>query len=447
MTPTHPVTNGAEGGATRLERLRKLVRERSSGGPANDAAPASSHRDLAEFCRFDRWPGIIDLEGRKHNLEQAGLDNPYFLVNEGVAKGTTRIGGRTFVNFANYNYLGLSGDARVSQAAKDAIDGYGTSVSASRIASGERPIHAQLEKGLAEVLGTEACVAFVSGHATNVTTIGHLFGPRDLVAHDALAHDSILQGCLLSGARRVPFAHNDWKALDELLARQRGGYERVLVVVEGVYSMDGDIPPLDHFVDVKKRHHAMLMVDEAHSLGVLGAHGFGIGEHFGIPASDVDIWMGTLSKTLASCGGYIAGSRALIEYLKYTAPGFLYSVGLAPASAAAAASALAILRAEPERVSTLQERSRLFLNLAEKEGLNGGLSQDTAVVPVIVGDSLKALALSNLLFNKGINVQPVLYPAVEENAARLRFFLSCAHEEEQIAQAVETCARELRALG
>ncbi len=212
--------------------------------------------------------------------------------------------------------------------------------------------------------GAEDAVVYVGGHSTNESTIGHLFGPGDLILHDALSHNSILQGSILSGARRRPFAHNDWQAADEILTRCRHEYRRILLVIEGVYSMDGDIPDLPRFIDVKRRHRVLLMIDEAHSMGVLGATGRGIGEHFGINRADVDIWMGTLSKSFGSCGGYIAGTKALVEYLKYTSPGFVYSVGLSPPNAAAALASIRLLEAEPERVARLRHRSRLFLELA-----------------------------------------------------------------------------------
>jgi 7-keto-8-aminopelargonate synthetase-like enzyme len=179
------------------------------------------------------------------------------------------------------------------EAAKEAIDRYGTSASASRLVSGELAVHRELEQALAAMLGVGDCVVFVSGHATNVSTIGHLFGPKDLIVHDALIHNSALLGIQLSGAHRMPFAHNDWEGLDRLLTQCRMQYERVLIVVEGLYSMDGDMPDLPHFVEIKRRHRAFLMVDEAHSLGVVGRSGRGIQEHFGLSGSDVDIWMGT----------------------------------------------------------------------------------------------------------------------------------------------------------
>jgi 7-keto-8-aminopelargonate synthetase-like enzyme len=214
-------------------------------------------------------------------------------------------------------------------------------------------------------------------------------------------------------------------------------------VIEGVYSMDGDYPDLPHFIEVKKQHKAYLMVDEAHSLGTMGLHGRGISEHYGVNPRAVDIWMGTLSKSLGSCGGYIAGTRTLVEYLKYTAPGFVYSVGLSPPNTAAALASLELLQEEPERVARLNHNARYFLKLARQANLDTGLSNNTAVVPVITGNSEHALRLSHQLHVRGINVQPILYPAVEERAARLRFFITSSHTENQIRTTVAAVAEEL----
>jgi 7-keto-8-aminopelargonate synthetase-like enzyme len=331
----------------------------------------------------------------------------------------------------------------VQAAAKDAIDHFGTSVSASRPVSGERALHRELEAEIARDYGVDSAVALVSGHATNVTTIGYLFGPRDLIVHDEFIHNSSLQGIQLSGARRLSFPHNDWAALDALLRQQRREFERALIVIEGIYSMDGDYPDLPRFVEVKRRHKAFLMIDEAHSFGVMGATGLGIRQHFSLPGDAVDIWMGTLSKTLAGCGGYIAGETALVEHLKFLAPGFLYSVGMPPPVAAACLAALQCLRAEPERVTSLHERGALFLRLARAGGIDTGPSAGIAVIPAIVGSSTRAARISAALMQRGINVQPILYPAVPEKLARLRFFISCEHSEADIREAVGALTDEV----
>lgn len=431
-----------------LETVREIVDavERYL-GPAAKARSAGIPREIPDTHHdFTSWPEYESLREKLDMLEATGLGNPFFDVHERVTADTTSVGGRELLNFSSYNYLGLSGHHEVGDAAKQAIDQYGTSVSASRLVSGEKPVHRQLEQAIADWIGVEDAVVFVGGHSTNETTIGHLFGRGDLVLHDALAHNSIVQGSILSGAARRPFPHNDWRALDRLLADVRHEYRRVLVVIEGVYSMDGDIPDLPRFIEVKKRHKAMLMVDEAHSLGVIGAHGRGIGEYHHILPRDVDLWMGTLSKSLASCGGYIAASRPIVEYLKHTAPGFVFSVGISPANAAAALGALQVLESEPERVARLHERSKLFLSLARERGLNVGLSHDSAVIPVIVGNSVVTLQLSRALHERGVNVHPILYPAVEESAARLRFFITSQHTEEQIRRTVDLVALELSRL-
>ena len=277
-----------------------------------------------------------------------------------------------------------------------------------------------------------------------MTVIGHLLGRSDLIVHDALSHYSIVQGAALSGARRAPFPHLDHEAADRLLGELRPRHGRALLVIEGHYSMDGDVPDLPGFIAVARRHRAWLMVDEAHALGVLGPRGFGTADRFGIDPNDVDIWMGTLSKSLVSCGGYIAGKKDLIEYLKLAAPGFVFSVGMAPAAAAAALAALELLEREPERVHRLNDRAALFLRLAREGGLDVGGSIGASIIPVITGSSIRAGRLAEAMFQRGINVQPILYPAVPERAARLRFFLTAEHSETQIRDAMSILLEENR---
>jgi len=220
----------------------------------------------------------------------------------------------------------------------------------------------------------------------------------------------------------------------------------VVIVIEGVYSMDGDYPELPPFIEVKKKHKALLFIDEAHSLGALGKTGRGLTEHYHCNPRDVDLLMGTLSKAMGSCGGYIAGCKELIEYLKYTSPGFVFSCGLTPPGAAAALASLRLLQADPARIERLQANSRLFLKLAKERHLNTGLSNNTAIVPIITGNSLHALMLSKSMFDRGVSVLPILYPAVEEEKARLRFFITAAHSEEQIRYTVDVLAEEIARL-
>lgn len=430
---------------TRTQLIDRILGRKSGAADGDDSLPASrpsARVDVPDvFTRFDRHPGYERMLIPKAAANRLGLANPFFRAHDASAGATTLIGGREYINFSSYNYLGLSGHPAVNKAAIDAIERYGTSASASRLVAGERPVQRELELALAELYEVEDCVVFVSGHATNVSTIGYLFGPKDLVIHDSLIHNSVLEGIRLSGAARRAFPHNDSQALDSLLTEVRSQFERVLIVVEGLYSMDGDIPDLPALIDIKRRHQAFLMVDEAHSLGVLGATGRGIREHCGAAGKEVDIWMGTLSKALASCGGYIAGEGALIENLKYSVPGFVYSVGIAPSLAAASLEALRIMLCEPERVARLRSRARIFLERLGEAGVNTGFSQGHAVVPVITRSSLKAVRLSTQLFETGINVQPIIHPAVEEKAARLRFFLSAMHSDDELEYACKTIRR------
>jgi 8-amino-7-oxononanoate synthase len=419
-----------------------------AGGQAHEATPtedAAAQAVTPQF-RIGEFEEVKALADRFAFGEAIGIDNPYFLVNDGVTRDTSIINGAEVINFSSYNYLGMSGHPAVSEAVADAVRRWGSSCSASRPISGEKPVHRELELELAKLLGTEDAIALVSGHATNVTVIGHLLGEGDLVIHDSLAHDSIMQGCMLSGATRRPFPHNDHGALDELLTNIRHQYRRVLIIIEGIYSQDGDIPDLPCFIEVKRKHQALLMIDEAHSIGVLGETGGGIGEHFGVDRTDVELWSGTMSKALAGCGGYVGGSRELVEFLKYTTPGFVYSVGMPPPTAAASLAAIRTIRSEPEHLRRLRELSALFLALAREAGLDTGDSEGTPVIPCIVGSSATALKLSNALLGRGINANPIIYPAVPEDKARLRFFVTSCHSDEQIRYTVKALAEELSLL-
>ena len=401
----------------------------------------------AEWIDPAEWPGYKDLAMRLKGAEMMGLDNPYFDLHQGTARNTSLIDGKEVINFSSYNYLGLSGDARIREDVSEAMATYGTSVSASRIASGQRPFHVALEQGLAKALGVDDAIAFPSGHATNVTTIGHLFGPNDLIIHDELIHDSCLQGIKLSGAARRGFKHEDAEDLSAQLHELRPHYEKVLILIEGVYSMDGDIASLPAFIDIKERFGCMLMVDEAHSFGTIGESGCGIREHFGIDARRVDIWMGTMSKSLASMGGWIAGRKELIEYMRYTTPGFVFAAGMTPTLGQAALSALGLMHEEPWRVQQLQARSKFFYEQLRDRGVDtGDAVGDSPVIPAITGDSMQAMMLSQRLLEKGINAKPIVFPAVANDAARLRLFMCALHTEEELVYAADTIAEELKAV-
>jgi 8-amino-7-oxononanoate synthase len=431
----------AQAKARLIERISAAAPVRpNNGGRALPGGERGSRLSVAEL------DGYKDIRMIREAAEFLAIADPFFRVHEGVAGAETVIGNATYVNFASYNYIGLNGHPQIAAAAKAAIDRYGTSVSASRPVSGERPVHRKLERALARLHGTEDSVALVGGHSTNVTVIGHLLGRNDVIVHDALIHNSIVQGAILSGARRVPFPHLDHAGAERVLSEARPRNGHMLLVIEGHYSMDGDVPDLPAFIAAARRHGAWLMVDEAHALGVLGPRGFGSADHFGIDPGEVDIWMGTLSKSLVSCGGYIAGPAELIDYLKLVAPGFVFSVGMAPPAAAAALAALELLEREPERVERLNERAALFLRLARDGGLDVGGSIGASIVPIITGGSIRAGRLAQAMFERGVNVQPILYPAVPERAARLRFFLTAEHSEAQIRDTIRILLEESRRL-
>ncbi|MFF9978462.1 aminotransferase class I/II-fold pyridoxal phosphate-dependent enzyme [Streptomyces erythrochromogenes] len=419
------------------------TRPAAPGGPAPRPVPAA--RWSTDAASIDDFPEVALFEERLAAVTAGGADFPYFRVHEGTVRDTTVIGDRSYLSFGSYNYLGMSGHPAVNEAVHRAVERYGTSVSASRVLSGERELTVRLERALTRFLGVGDCLTLVSGHATNVTAIGHLVGAGDLVLHDALAHDSILQGCALSGAARRPFAHNDAGDLEHLLRINRSRFRRVLIVVEGAYSMDGDLADLPAVIELKRQYGALLMVDEAHSIGTVGESGRGVGEFFGVDRSDVDLWMGTLSKSFASCGGYLGGSARMVRWLRHTLPGFVYSVGLTPANAAAAHAATELITAEPHRVRALRRNAGLFLALATAAGLPTGSSADTPIVPVVLGDSARTLHIADRLFARGIVADPIFHPAVDEGLSRLRFFLTSEHREDDIRRAVAVLAEEVGA--
>ncbi len=442
----------ARRGLTEADRrlLDRLVqaRVRATAAPTDpDKEKAKRTADHSAWLDFGNLPGYAEQLLLRSAASALGLRDPFFLVHEDDAGPRTVIDGRRMINFSSYDYLGLNRHPEVRVAAHAAIDRYGASAGASRLVAGERPVHRALETALASHYGQSACLTFVSGHAANVSTISALLGPRDLVVHDALAHNSIVMGAQLSAADRRSFPHNDLPALDSMLQSSRGRYERTLIVVEGLYSMDGDVCDLPGLVELKERHQAWLMVDDAHGLGVLGSRGQGVFEHFGVDPRRIDIWMGTLSKTLAACGGFIAGDAALVDFLKHAAGGFVYSVGMSPPIAAAALAALEIVHREPDRPARLRERAHQFAAACRRAELDLGNSIDEAIIPVMTGDSIRAAALSQRLAERNINVQPIIAPAVPDGLARLRFFLSSEHDSEDIAASVQAIAQEFAALG
>jgi 8-amino-7-oxononanoate synthase len=399
--------------------------------------PGSKFSDLPTYKSLKNWESVGKMFGVK---------SPFFRTIDEAHGNYTTINGEAKLNFAWCDYLGLNQEPAVAQAMKDAIDRFGPCTSASRMVAGETPLHHELEREIAEFLGVEAALLFVSGHAANVSTIGSVMTEDDLIVHDEFVHNSAVIGMRLSRATSISFPHNNFEQLEAILKRERAKYRNCLVIIEGLYSTEGDVTDLPRAVELKERFGSWLMVDDAHGLGVLGKHGRGIAEFAGVDANKVDIWMGTLSKTLASCGGYIAGSSELIDVLKHTAPGFVYSVGLLPAMSAAALAGLRIIKSDPDRVARLHSHGQLFLKLAKERGLNTGICRGYGMMPVIAGDVLKAVKLWHGVFARGINPSLIIYPGVPLKAGRLRFFLTSAHSEDEIRQAIDVTAEELAKL-
>ena len=391
---------------------------------------------------FSLFPEYLEIREKLNYLEKMQLSH-FFDVHESITDDATYIRGKRYLNFASYNYIGASGHPEVIAAAQEAAKLFGTSASASRIVSGTKPVHVEFERAIAEFLGTDDSLTFTAGHQTNESVIGHLMNQYDMILYDSLIHNSSYEGALLSGARRRPFPHNDYEAAEWILKKHRGEYRRVLIILEGVYSMDGDYPDLPKFIELRNKYKTLMMIDEAHSIGVLGKTGRGIGEFFNVNRRDVDLWMCTLSKTLGACGGYIAGRQEIIDYLKYTTPAFMFSAAMAPPVAAAALASIHLLEREPQRCEQLRANSRFFKKTANELGLDTGLATESGVVTVVIGNSVKCLKLSKYLFDHGVNANPILHPAVEEKAARIRFFLTCLHTEEEMRLALELTAAGL----
>lgn len=434
-----PLTDGAL--ASLLARMDEAPR--AIPAPAALAARPQTRTSIA----FEDHPLYQQMQFQRSFAEFAKLQNPYYRLHEVRAGATSVVEGRPVTNFASYDYLGLNGHPEITEAVSKAVTEYGSSVSASRITAGERRVHRDLEQALARNYETQDCIAFVSGHAGAVSSIATLLGPKDLIVHDALIHNCIVVGAQLAGCARRLFPHNDLDALEAMLAAERHRFERVLIVSEGLFSMDGDGPDLARLIEIKTDFSAWLMIDDAHGLGVLGQTGRGIFEHQSVTPEGVDLWLGTLSKSLVSCGGYVAGCAAVVDLLKHQAPGFVYSVGMPATNAVAATVALDLMVREPERVLHLQRQSQRFRDRAHAAGLDTGESWGFGVVPIVIGETVPTVMLAERLLEQGVNAFPIVPPGVPEKAARLRFFINATHSDAQIDNAVDCLAREVKALG
>jgi len=368
------------------------------------------------------------------------LGDPFFAPID-TLRHAADVSGRRFVSFANYDYLGLASHPAVKAAAAAALETLGIGALGSRLVGGERSSHRSLETALAKFLGVGEALTLVSGYLTNVTTISHILGSHDALFIDELSHNSIVSGAKGTAAETIVFRHNDLDHLDFLLREKRANYRNTLIVAEGLYSMDGDIADLAGLISLKEQHKAWLLIDEAHSIGVLGAEGRGLWEHAGVDPQRIDLIIGTLSKTLASCGGFVAGKEAVINWLRYTLPGFVYSVGLSPVITAAAETALQLVQQESWRIERLRRNAELFVDLAHDAGLDTGPAVGRGVVPILFADSLETLAASSHLMDNGYYVPPIIQIGVPKDQPRLRFFISALHTEAEIRGVTELLAK------
>nr|ADM94986.1 hypothetical protein [uncultured Atribacterota bacterium] len=392
----------------------------------------------------------ISLEQRiKETNERASRmkeNKTFFYLKsiEGSSGPRVHIDGREMIMFASYNYLGLISHPRVKDAAKRAIDEYGTGAAGVRLLAGTTKAHEELEEKIAQFKKTEDAVTYSSGYVTNLAAITTLCQRGDLVIMDKLDHASIIDGCILSGANHRSFLHNNMESLENILA-QADHYQNKLIAVDAVYSMDGDIANLPELSRLAKKYNAKLMVDEAHSIGVIGETGHGIEEYFGLENS-VDIYMGTLSKTIPSIGGYLAGDKDLISFLKLSSRPFIFSASLPPVAVVTAKACFEVIESEPELVKQLQRNIKHFREGLKKLGYNTGQSQ-TAIVPIMVGEEEKTLQLCRIVNEDGVFICPILFPAVPKGTNRLRAHVLATHTPEDIEKALHIFEQAGKSLG
>jgi len=354
------------------------------------------------------------------------------------------VNGRDMGMYASYGYLGLLGHPRIGAAAKAAIDQYGTGTHGVRMLAGTLKIHNELEETIADFKHAEAAITYSSGYATNLTVVSTLMGRGDYVLSDKLNHASIVDGCLMSGAEFRRFRHNNMADLEKRL-QQVPSDRAKLVIADSVFSMDGDIIDLPKVVELCQKYNAWLMIDEAHSVGVLGKSGRGIEEHFGM-GDVIDIKMGTLSKTIPSVGGYVAAKKEIITYLRHASRAYIFSAALPPAQAAAANEAFKVILDEPWRMDKLNQNTQQYINGLKEMGFDTMLTE-TAIVPVLCGSDERAFALTRAAQHHDVFVLPVVSPAVPDGLARLRATITAAHETEEIAYAMDVIGTAGKEIG
>ena len=374
---------------------------------------------------------------------QAGI-YPYFREIQSDQDTEVIIDGKKVLMFGSNSYLGLTNHPRVKAAAKAAIDKYGTGCAGSRFLNGTLDIHIRLEEKLASLVGKEGALCYSTGFQVNLGVVSLLAGRHDYLLLDELDHASIIEGSRLSFSRVMKFAHNDMDALEcKLKLCEKDKIK--LIVVDGIFSMEGDIVNLPELVSLAERYNASIMVDDAHSIGVLGKNGSGTASHFGL-TGEVDLIMGTFSKSLASLGGFIAADKEVINYIKHNSRSLIFSASITPASAASVLAAVDIMENEPERISHLWEITALALSGLKAAGFDTGKSE-TPIIPLFIRDDIKSLQLTMKLLDEGIFVNPVVSPAVPREDCLIRYSLMATHTREQVEISIEKITKVARSLG
>lgn len=411
---------------------------------ASKAFPSSSGQMFGGyFSPGKQWnfkkSDLLDTRARRIFETTAMACNadayPYHMPLEAKAGPCVQADGHEMLMMSSYDYLGLIGHPRIDRAAMEAIKNYGTSTSGARLLTGTLDIHVEMEQALADFKGTEAALTFSSGYMANLGLITGLFGPSDRIIIDALCHRSLLDACRMAGVQVQRFRHNDAESLIHEI-KNGAPANRTVIVSDGVFSMDGDICCLADLIAIKKEYGCYLLIDEAHSSGVLGATGRGTDEHFGIPTDEVDMWTGSLAKSIPSVGGFIAVSRELAIFLQHASSPYIFSAAMAASAVAAIIEGLAVLKEEPERVGRIKHNADYLRDGLNALGYDTGLSE-TAVIPVILKDEMTTGLFARRLRDHGIIAAPVMFPAVAQGAARLRLCVTAAHTQDQLGHVLD----------
>lgn len=391
--------------------------------------------------------GILQEKFSKYDLPKKVIDAgiyPYFRAIESDQDTEVTINGKRVLMFGSNSYLGLTNHPKIKEAAKKAIDKYGTGCAGSRFLNGTLDIHLQLEEKLARLTGKEATLCYSTGFQVNLGVVSVLTGRNDHLLLDELDHASIIEGSRLSFSRTLKYRHNDMKSLEGKL-KHCAPESIKLIVVDGIFSMEGDIVKLPEIVKLATKYKATIMVDDAHSLGVIGVNGAGTASHFGL-TDKVDLIMGTFSKSLASLGGFIAADKDTITYLKHNSRSLMFSASMTPASAATVLTAIGIMESEPERINHLWDVTNYALKGFKAAGFDTGKSE-TPIIPLFIRDDIKALKLTKMLLDDGVFVNPVVSPAVPKEDSLIRYSLMATHTIEQVEISIEKISKAAKKLG